>query len=77
MQPFFWTSGTHAKIDFVIKKEESDIPVEIKTEERSRSKSLGIYRQENEIAYSVKISSKNFDFTGFSKQIPYYAVFCL
>ncbi len=76
-QPFFWTSGTHAKIDFVIKKEESDIPVEIKTEERSRSKSLGIYRQENEIAYSVKISSKNFDFTGFSKQIPYYAVFCL
>lgn len=76
-QPFFWTSGTHAKIDFVIKKEGSDIPIEIKTEERSRSKSLGVYRQENKIPYSVKISSKNFDFTGFSKQIPYYAVFCL
>ena len=75
--PFFWESGSKASIDFLIKTQDGIIPIEIKSEDGSRSKSLSIYRQQHKFPYSIKISSCNFEFSDSVKQIPYYAVFCL
>lgn len=76
-QPVFWESASQAKIDFILQREEGAIPVEVKAGESSRSKSLSIYRSQCNIPYSIKISSRNFEFTNQIKYIPYYAVFCL
>lgn len=76
-RPFFWESNSKASIDFLINTKDGIIPVEIKPEDGSRSKSLSIYRQQHKILYSIKISPYNFEFSDNVKQIPYYAVFCL
>ena len=75
--PFFWESNSKASIDFLINTKDGIIPVEIKPEDGSRSKSLSIYRQQHKMLYSMKISPYNFEFSDSVKQIPYYAVFCL
>ena len=76
-EPEFWESASQARIDFLIPMEGCEIPVEVKTSENARSKSIGVYRASHEIPYSIKISSHNFDFSGGVRSIPYYAIFCL
>ena len=53
------------------------IPVEIKSGRHKRSQSLKNYVNENEPAYSVRISENNFGEAGGILAVPLYAVFCL
>lgn len=76
-KPCFWESASQARIDFILQREEGMIPVEVKTSDNARSKSVSIYRNEFHIPYSIKISSRNFEFVNQIKYIPYYAIFCL
>ena len=76
--PFgFWESDSMAEIDFVYLKNNRLYPVEIFEGTNTRSKSISILKQKCEFPYAVKISSKNFDFAGGVKYVPYYAAFCL
>jgi predicted AAA+ superfamily ATPase len=76
--PFaFWESESMAKIDFIIAKGHDFIPVEIHDSDKTRSKSISIFKQKCEFPYAIKISSKNFEFTNQIKYVPYYAVFCI
>lgn len=76
--PFvFWESDSMAKIDFILYKNDSLIPIEIYENDNTRSKSISVLRQICSFPYAVKISSRNFEFSNQIKYVPYYAAFCL
>ena len=76
--PFaFWESESMAKIDFIIAKNLELLPIEVYDGEKTRSKSISVLKQKCEFPYAIKISAKNFDYSGQIKYVPYYAVFCL
>lgn len=73
----FWESDSMAKIDFILLKNNQLIPMELFCDKNTRSKSVSVFKQKIDFPYSIKISSKNFDFSNNVKYVPYYAVFCL
>ncbi len=76
--PFaFWESDSMAKIDFIISNNQTTIPIEIFENDNTRSKSISIIKQKLDFPYSIKISTKNFEYANQIKYVPYYAVFCL
>jgi len=58
--PRYWRSGNLAEIDFVIQHENSIIPVEVKSDEYVRSKSLAFYRKSFGPPVSIRFSLRNF-----------------
>ncbi len=73
----FWESESMAKIDFILIKDNGIIPVELFCDNNTRSKSISVLKQKIDFPYSIKISSRNFDFSNNTKYVPYYAAFCL
>ncbi len=75
---YYWKAqrGT-GEVDFIIMREGKIIPVEVKSADNTRAKSLEIYMKKYNPEYAVKISSKNFGFENNIKSIPLYAVFCI
>jgi predicted AAA+ superfamily ATPase len=73
----FWESESMAKIDFLLPKDNEFIPIEVFCENNTRSKSASVLKQTIDFTYSIKISSRNFEFNKNVKYVPYYAVFCL
>ena len=73
----FWESDSTAKIDFILLKDNELIPLELFSDKNTRSKSVSVLKQKIDFPYSIKISSKNYDFLNNVKYVPYYAVFCL
>ena len=53
------------------------IPVEVKSADNTRAKSLENYMKKYKPEYVIKVSSKNFGFENNIKSIPLYAVFCI
>ena len=75
---YYWKAqrGT-GEVDFIIMREGKIIPVEVKSADNTRAKSLETYMKKYNPEYAVKISSKNFGFENNIKSIPLYAVFCI
>lgn len=57
--PRYWTSGNQAEIDFLIQYENEIIPVEVKSDENIRSKSLAVYRKTYSPGISIRYSLRN------------------
>ncbi|HNZ78245.1 MAG TPA: AAA family ATPase [Bacilli bacterium] len=74
---FYWTSGNQAEIDFIIRINNDIIPIEVKSSDNIKSKSLNEYVNKFNPQYSIRISSKNFGFENNIKSVPLYAVFCI
>ena len=74
---YYWKSDRGAEIDFIIQRENHLIPVEVKSADNTKAKSLKLYMQKFSPEYAVKISAKNFAFEDRIKTVPLYAVFCL
>ncbi len=74
---YFWESERSAEIDFVIQREGHLIPVEVKSAENTKAKSLKVYVDRFSPAYSIKICGKNFGFENGIKTVPLYAAFCI
>ena len=53
------------------------VPIEVKSADNTRAKSLGVYIKTYHPAYAVKTAVKNFGFENGIKTIPLYAVFCI
>ena len=73
----YWNSNNTSELDFVIHLNGDAIPVEVKSSDNVRSRSLKTYISKYNPKYSIKISSKNFGFENNIKSIPLYAVFCI
>ena len=65
------------EIDFLLKIEGEIIPVEVKSSQRTNSKSLNAYIKKYHPKYAIRISEKNFGFENNVKSVPLYAVFCI
>jgi hypothetical protein len=57
--PRYWRSGNKAEVDFLIQHKNNIIPVEVKSDENIRSKSLTFYRKEYNPAISIRFSLRN------------------
>ena len=74
---YYWLSSRGAEVDFIIQRAGKIIPVEVKSAENTKAKSLSVYIETYKPEYSIKISGKNFSFENGIKTIPLYATFCL
>ena len=72
---YYWESENKAEIDFLIQKGGSVIPIEVKANLHSKSKSLEVYRSRYKPEYCVRISGRNFGCGNGINSIPLYAVF--
>lgn len=73
----YWESGGKAELDFIIRKDDSVIPVEVKSADNVRARSLKVFVEKYTPTYSIRLSTKNFGYENGIKSIPLYAVFCL
>lgn len=73
----YWNSNNTSELDFVIHFNGDAIPIEVKSSDNMRARSLRTYISKYSPKYSIKISSKNFGFENNIKSIPLYAVFCI
>ncbi len=74
---YYWESERGAEIDFIIQRDGQIIPIEVKSADNTRAKSLNLYMQSHKPAYAIKLSAKNFGFEDGKKTVPLYAAFCI
>lgn len=74
---YYWQENQVAEMDFIIDTKDGVIPIEVKANDNTSSKSLNYYVSKYKPNYSIRISSKNFGFDNNIKSVPLYAVFCI
>lgn len=76
--PYYWSSPGKAELDFVFQDKQGNIiPLEVKSADNVRAKSLKVYTSAYEPPYAIRVSARNFGYENGLKSIPLYAVFCL
>ena len=71
----YWESKGTAEVDFLIVKDGKVIPIEVKSAENTKSKSLAIFKEKYQPEYVIRASTKNFGFENGIKSVPLYGVF--
>lgn len=75
---YYWESEGKAEVDFIIQTTLGEcLPIEVKSSDNVRSKSLQQFVLKYHPTYSIRVSAKNFGFENSIKSIPLYAVFCI
>ena len=74
---YYWESERGAEVDFVIQRNGQLIPIEVKSADNTRAKSLRIYMNTYKPTYAIKLSTKNFGLEDNKKIVPLYAAFCI
>jgi predicted AAA+ superfamily ATPase len=78
---YFWKSesksGGQAEIDFILQEGAEAVPVEVKSGEHIKSRSLSVFTKKYGPSYSIRVSGKNFGFENEIKSVPLYAAFCI
>lgn len=74
---YYWESARGAEIDFIIQRDGQIIPIEVKSADNTKAKSLRVYMETYHPAYAIKLSTKNFGFEDGKKTVPLYAAFCI
>lgn len=70
--PRYWTSGNEAEVDFMIQFKNEIIPVEVKSDENVRSRSLTFYAKKYHPALRIKYSLKNLSYNEGLLNIPHF-----
>lgn len=74
----YWKNDYDSELDFILQSDKGlIIPVEVKSGEHTKSRSLNNYIQEYNPKYAIRISAKNFGFKNNIKSVPLYAAFCI
>ncbi len=73
---YYWESDRGAEVDFIIQRKGKIIPVEVKSADNTKAKSLKVYMDTHKPEYAIKLSVKNFGFEDDKKTVPLYACFC-
>ncbi len=74
---YYWESDRGAEVDFVIQRDGKIIPIEVKSADNTKAKSLKVYMDTFKPEYAIKLSAKNFGFEDGKKTVPLYAAFCV
>lgn len=78
ISPYYWSSPGKAELDFVFQDRQGNIiPLEAKSADNVRAKSLRNFVSIYQPPYSIRVSARNFGFENGIKSIPLYALFCL
>jgi predicted AAA+ superfamily ATPase len=70
--PRYWTSDGRAEVDFLIQYQNKIIPIEVKSDENIKSKSLTIYHQQFKPELRIRYSLKNLHFENGLLNIPLF-----
>lgn len=73
----YWQSKNTAEVDFLLEKDGRVIPLEVKADMHTRSRSLSVYVKEYHPDYAIRVSAKNFGMENNIQSVPLYAVHCL
>lgn len=65
------------EVDFILQIDGAIIPVEVKANSHTRSRSLNGYIERYAPDYAMRISANNFGWANNIKSVPLYAVFCI
>jgi len=77
-EPFYWESEGKAEVDFVIQDKAGNVsPVEVKSSENVKAKSLKVFCERYKPETVYRISAKNFGLENGIKSVPLYAAFCI
>jgi len=74
---YYWESDRGAEVDFIIQRDGKLIPIEVKSADNTKAKSLRLYIETFKPDYAIKLSTKNFGFENNIKTVPLYAAFCI
>lgn len=74
---YYWESQGRAEVDFVIEKAGEVIPIEVKSGDNVRSKSLAEFIKRYSPPFSYRVSFKNFGNENNIRSVPFYSLFCL
>ena len=78
LNAFYWNPDQYTEVDFIIQDSEGEVmPIEVKSGDRTDSKSLSKLRKKYSPRSSIRISSKNFGCEDGLYSIPLYAAFCI
>ncbi|MCD8347508.1 MAG: ATP-binding protein [Lachnospiraceae bacterium] len=72
--PYYYSASSHNEIDFMVQKNGSIVPVEVKAEENLKAKSLKAYCDKYNPAYAVRTSMANYKEQDWMTNLPLYAV---
>ena len=78
LKTYYWNPDQYTEVDFMI--QDSDgcvVPIEVKSGDRTNSKSLSKLRKQYSPRSSIRLSSKNFGYEDGLYSIPLYAAFCI
>lgn len=68
-------NNENMEIDFILYNDDGIIPVEVKSDDNTKSNSLKKYINRYKPQYAIRISAKNFGFENNIKSVPLYATF--
>ena len=71
-KPYYWTSGNKAEVDFVFQYNNDLIPVEVKSGENVRGRSLFVYSEKYHPPIRIRFSMKNLTFHNGLLNIPLF-----
>jgi predicted AAA+ superfamily ATPase len=74
---YYWESKGNAEVDFLVEIGGLPIPIEAKSSDNVKAKSLSVFVNKFTPPYSIRISSKNFGLENNIKVVPLYAAFCI
>jgi uncharacterized protein len=70
--PKYWSSENKAEVDFVIQYKNEIIPIEVKSDDNVKSKSLTIYEQKYKPTIRIRYSLKNLQYKDGLLNIPLF-----
>ncbi len=76
-QLYYWTNESSAEVDFVWQNSDRIIPIEVKSGENVKAKSLRIYREKYQPQLSLRLSLKNLEYTDGLLNIPLFESFLI
>lgn len=71
---YYWRSKHEAEVDYLFESENSIYPVEVKSGESGKLKSLNAYVEKYSPKFKIRISSKNFHTNGNFINLPLYGI---
>jgi predicted AAA+ superfamily ATPase len=70
--PTYWTSGNSAEVDFLIQYNNEIIPIEVKSDENIKSRSLQVFNQKYQPKLRIRYSLKNLSYQEGLLNIPHF-----
>jgi predicted AAA+ superfamily ATPase len=69
---YYWTSGAQSEVDFITQLDGGIVPIEVKSGENVKAKSLKVFRDKFEPVLAIRFSLKELEYNSGLLNIPLY-----